>query len=181
MNQLKNENKSLQEQIESVQIEKNNLLSELESANQKYNELQEELKSLEKSIETGEKEKEIDSNDVTIIVTDKGELPEDINNGRFSNYCTMEFQISNNTEKDIQGVEGILEVKDLFGKTIIEMGCDFVGQTIPAKQIIVEDELVYEVNQFSDSDVQFYTTDFEDLKFEYEVTQIVFTDGTKKE
>lgn len=179
--QLIEENEGLKEQMESLKAENESLVSELETLTQNYNEVQNELDSIKESIAVVENETKINEDDISVVVTDKSELPQDINSGRYSNYCTMVFQITNNTTKDIQGIEGTLTVKDLFDKTILEMGCDFVGQTIPSNQTATEDELVYEVNQFIDTDMQFYTTDFEDLKFEYEVTQIVFTDGTVKQ
>ena len=40
------------------------------------------------------------------------------------------------------------------------------------------DDLGMDINQFMDAHVIFYTTDFADLKFDYEVTAIVYADGT---
>ena len=60
------------------------------------------------------------------------------------------------------------------------MHCDFTGETIPAHSSVVNDNLVFEVNEFISDHTQLYMTDLKDLKFEYEVTCIVFTDGTQK-
>lgn len=40
--------------------------------------------------------------------------------------------------------------------------------------------MTYDVNKFINIDMQYYNTDYKDLKFEYTVTQIVFTDGSVK-
>lgn len=172
--QLKAENESLTAQVE-------NLTAELESVSTENDKNSKELSSIKESLEAAAKEVELQAEDVTVTVIDKGQLPKDTDQWRFSNYCTMVFQITNNTNKDIQGVEGNLAVKDLFNKEIGTMGCDFTGQVIPSGQTVTEDKMTYEVNEFNDNDTKFYLTDFKDLKFEYTVTQIVFTDGTVKE
>ncbi len=46
---------------------------------------------------------------------------------------------------------------------------------------MVNDDLSFEINEFIDEHMKLYTTAYEDLKSEYTVTQIVFTDGTVKE
>ena len=93
----------------------------------------------------------------------------------------MKFKITNNTDKDIQGIEGKLKIMDLFGKEILTAGCDFTGHTIPAGETVVNDDLSFEINEFINEHMKLYTTAYEDLKSEYTVTQIVFTDGTVKE
>lgn len=175
--ELKEENESLSNQVESLTAEKESISANLESVSDDYDRVNQELTSINESIETAEKETEVQSGDVTVTVLDKSSKE-----GRYGTYyCTLVFQVTNNTDKDIQGVEGTLSVMDLFGKTILKAGCDFTGQTISAKQSITVDDLSFEVNEFIDENVEFYTTEFKDLKFEYEVSKIVFTDGTMKQ
>ncbi len=96
-------------------------------------------------------------------------------------YSNLKFEITNNTDKDIQGIQGKLKIMDLFGKEILTAGCDFTGHTIPAGETVVNDDLSFEINEFINEHMKLYTTAYEDLKSEYTVTQIVFTDGTVKE
>lgn len=97
----------------------------------------------------------------------------------FSNYVNFVFEITNNSDKDIKGVEGILTANDLFGKEIISIGCDFTGQIIKVGTTYTESDLSLECNEFIDSNMQLYNTDFSDLIFVYEVTSIVYADGSK--
>ena len=55
-----------------------------------------------------------------------------------------------------------------------------LGKTIPSGEKVVFDDMTYDVNKFINIDMQYYNTDYKDLKFEYTVTQIVFTDGSVK-
>lgn len=117
--------------------------------------------------------------DVVIVsVTGKTNLPQDIKAGRFSDRVQLVFSIENETDQAIKGVQGKLTVKDLFGKKILTMNCDFTGEMIPAKGAISVDDLGMDINQFMEEHVKFYNTDFADLQFEYEVTNIVYDNGS---
>ena len=115
---------------------------------------------------------------VTVRLTSKGKLPMNYDAWRFSDYVTFVFSITNNSEKDIKGVEGTALFNDIFGKEIITIGCDFTGHTIKSGETITISDLSLEVNQFIDSNTKLYNTDYSDLQFEYEVKSVVFTDGT---
>lgn len=119
--------------------------------------------------------------DVTVEVTDKTVTPKNIDQFIYSNYANFEFLITNNTEEDIKGIQGELNIKDLFGVDIITVGCDFTGRTIAAGSSITVDDLSLECNEFIDSNVKLYNEDYEDLQFTYIIKQIVFEDGTVKE
>ena len=115
---------------------------------------------------------------IKVVCTDKGELPEDFDKWRFSSYVTFTFELTNNSEKPIKGVQGVLHVNDLFGSKILDSRCDFTGHTIQPGEVYVNDELSLEVNEFKDEHMKLYNEDYSDLIFEYEPTTIVYTDGT---
>lgn len=115
---------------------------------------------------------------VTVTVTDKQNLDINYNAGRYSPRVEFSFDVFNNTDKDIKGVQGVLKIKDLFGVDIMSSTLDFTGQTIGANDSITVSGMGIEINQFMDSHVKVYNTDLTDLNFEYEVTSIVYTDGT---
>ncbi len=115
---------------------------------------------------------------VVVSVTGKTNLPKDIKAGRYSDRVQLSFNIENQTDQTIKGVQGKLTVKDLFGVKILAMTCDFTGNSIPANGSVTVDDLGMDINQFMEAHVKFYTTDFADLQFEYEVTNIVFSDGS---
>ena len=120
----------------------------------------------------------IESEKVTVSVNDKQNLDINYNVGRFSPRVEFVFEVYNNTSKDIKGVQGTFTIKDLFGVDIMSLGLDFTGQTIPANSSAAFDTLGFDVNQFMDDHLKVYTTNLDDLQFEYEVTSIVYTDGT---
>ena len=120
----------------------------------------------------------IGSKRVSVEVTDKYNLPEDWNAGRYSARVEFEFSVTNNTSKDIKGIQGVLTIKDLFGKDIISISCDFTGKKIPANKSVTFDNLGMDINEFMDDHVKLYNEKFSDLKFEYSVTSIVYSDGT---
>lgn len=115
---------------------------------------------------------------IVVNVTDKQNLGVNYNAGRYSPRVEYTFEVFNNTEKEIKGIQGILTVKDLFGVDIMSNGLDFTGQIIPVNESITITGKGIDINEFIDSDVKLYNTDYEDLKFEYEITSIVYTDGT---
>ena len=115
---------------------------------------------------------------VTVNVTDKQNLDINYNVGRYSPRVEFTFEVYNNTSKNIKGVQGILTIKDLFGVDIMSFGLDFTGQTIEANNSIVVSEMGIDINQFMDKHIKIYNTNFDDLKFEYEITSIIYEDGT---
>lgn len=116
--------------------------------------------------------------EVVVTVTNKSNLPQDTSAGRYSDRIELTFDVMNRTDKTIKGVQGNLTVCDLFGEEILTIHCDFTGSSIPENQSITVNELGMDINQFMDSHVKFYNTDFSDLNFEYEVTNIVYDDGS---
>lgn len=113
-----------------------------------------------------------------VIVMDKSVTPKDSSNWIFSNYVNLVFDITNNSDKAIIGIEGTLTVNDLFGKEILCSGCDFTGQTIKPGETYTESDLSYECNEFNDEDMKFFNTNYSDLQFVYDITSIVYEDGT---
>lgn len=122
--------------------------------------------------------KTMENQKVTVNVTDKRSLDINYDAGRYSPRVEFTFEVFNNTSKDMKGVQGILWIKDLFGVDILSVSLDFTGKTIPANGSVVFDDLGIDINQFMDGDVKVYTTEYDDLNFEYEFTAIVYSDGT---
>ena len=115
---------------------------------------------------------------VNVTVTDKRNVPEDIYNGRFSDCVEFTFNLKNQSDKSVRGVEGILHIQDLFDKNILSINCDFTGQIIPANESITISDLGMDINPFIDDHSKLYDEDFADLKFVYEITNIVYDGDT---
>ena len=115
---------------------------------------------------------------IVFTVTEKIDVPKDTSAWRFSPFVELVCRVENMTDKDIQGVQGILKISDLFGEEILSINWDVTGETIPAHDYIVQEDYGLEINEFMDEQMKLYNTSYSDLKFEYNVTQIVYTDGT---
>lgn len=96
----------------------------------------------------------------------------------YSPYIEFTFEITNNSDKAIKGIEGTITFYDLFGKEIKEAGCDFSGHTIAPGETYINEDMNYECNQFRDEDMKLYNTDYSDLQAKYEIKTIVYEDGT---
>ena len=120
------------------------------------------------------------SDKVKITVTNKYNLPVNYDANRYSPRVEFDFSVSNKTSKSIKGIQGVLTIKDLFGEKIISLNCDFTGQTIAGNSKVTYEGIGFDINQFKDDHVKVYNEDFEDLIFEYEVTKIVYSDGTQE-
>ena len=176
--ELKSQVESLSAVKESLEGEKESLSSELASAKEQKEEAGKKAAALQATIDEMAKEAEIQDGDVVVRLIGKEDVEKDSSKWIFNSYSNLKFKITNNTDKDI---EGKLKIMDLFGKEILTAGCDFTGHTIPAGETVVNDDLSFEINEFINEHMKLYTTAYEDLKSEYTVTQIVFTDGTVKE
>lgn len=113
-----------------------------------------------------------------IVVVEKAGIPKNSARWRFSNQVEFTFHITNNTDKAIVGVSGYINIKDMFGKDIKKLACDFTGNTIQPGETFVKKDMVYECNQFRDEDTQLYETEYKDLKFKYYVSSVIYEDGS---
>lgn len=115
---------------------------------------------------------------VVVTVTNKINVPKDIYNGKYSNRTEFTFNVENQSDKPVKGIEGVLIIKDLFEKNILSMNCDFTGQTIPANSSITVSNIGMDINEFMDTHMKLYNENFSDLKFTYEISNIVYADET---
>lgn len=115
---------------------------------------------------------------IVFTVIGKNDYPEDTDAWRFSPFVELVCHVENMTDKDIQGVQGVLKISDLFNVEIMSMNWDVTGETIPAHGSITQTEYGLEVNRFMEEHTKVYNTSYSDLKFEYTVSQIIYTDGT---
>lgn len=121
-----------------------------------------------------------ESTKVQIDVINKYNLPVNYDANRYSPRVEFDFNISNKTNKSIKGIQGVLTIKDLFGEKIMELNCDFTGQTINVNSKVTFEGIGFDINRFMDHHVKVYNEDFNDLIFEYEVSKIVYSDGTQE-
>jgi hypothetical protein len=184
----KNNSAELEQQISSLQKEKDSLTNELAAVKTEKSQAQTERDSaiaerdnIKQQMEDSVKEKEVQASDVSVTFVDKVNHAKNKDNYEFSDRVNFHINIKNNTAKDIKGIQGVVDIQDLFGVTILSVNCDLVGDTIKPNQSILNKDLGMDINEFMDDHVKLYTTDYKDLKFVYTTKKIVFTDGTVKE
>lgn len=114
------------------------------------------------------------SDSITVKCVDKKNISSDYSVGRYSPHCQFIFEVSNRGNKDIKGIEGVLTVKDLFGTTITRLNCNFTGTKIEAGYKYSFSDKYIEINEFLDDEVEIWTTDFDDMYYEYEITDVVY-------
>lgn len=117
-------------------------------------------------------------NKVNLEVTKKGFNEADYTNGNYQDQITMELKFTNNTDKDIKGVEGTLTFYDIFDNKISATSVGY-DKSIQARQSKTW-ESGTDYNQFIDEDIKLRNTDLENLKYKWEVTTIIYTDGSKE-
>lgn len=111
---------------------------------------------------------------ITISVTSKTNIPEDIYNGRYSDRVEFSFAIKNNESKDVKGIKGVLKIQDLFGNSIMNLNCDFTGKKITKGTSTVFTGIGIDINEFMGNHTKLYNEKYDDLKFEYEIQKIVY-------
>jgi len=110
---------------------------------------------------------------VPLIVADKGFIE-----GDFQDYITFTLQLTNTTNKDIEGMKGTLVFNDLFGDQIQRVNFSYddgipAGETKPYRATV-------DYNQFIDGDVTLRRTDLSKIKTEWDVNTIIYTDGSQE-
>lgn len=155
-------------------------LDEIKAQNEKLQSdnqlLQQKVDTLQAQIDDAIESEIVQSGDVTVLLSGKS-----TSTGRFSEqYANFVFSVTNHTDKEIKGVQGTANFKDIFGVLILPLNCDFTGTTIEVGETVQIDDLSLDCNQFMDDHMKLYNTALEDLTFEYEVHTIVFADGTTK-
>ena len=87
----------------------------------------------------------------------------------------LTVEIQNLTNRSIKGIQGVLIVKDMFGEEFLRSQCDLTDNEIPAEGTIIVTELYLDINQFFKNQIKLFETDYDNLQFDYDVTNIVFT------
>ena len=75
---------------------------------------------------------------IVVTIEDKINYEKDTSAWRFSPFVELVCKVENMTNRDIKGIEGTLNINDLFGKLIISIDWDIVGEDIPANGIIIQ-------------------------------------------
>lgn len=93
-------------------------------------------------------------------------------------FVYLHVAYENKTDKDIQGVKGVLHINDIFGDKIVNVRWSY-DRGVAANKRAVETGSGLDLNRFTDSHMKLWNTDFDKIKSSFEVQTIIFKDGTK--
>ena len=116
---------------------------------------------------------------VTFAVVSKTLEPKNYQAGQFSDRIAFVFAVKNNTTKNISGVKGTLEFRDMFGTTIEDVSVS-LDRPVPANSEKTIDGFGKDLNQFESSDQQLAITDLSKMKVAFLPEMVVFADGTSE-
>jgi hypothetical protein len=93
-------------------------------------------------------------------------------------FVYLHIAYENKTDKDIEGVKGVLHISDMFGDKIINVRWSY-DRGVAANKTAVETGSGLEINQFMDPHMKLWNTEFDKIKSSFEVQTIIFKDGTR--
>ncbi len=157
---------ALQKEVERLSRENDELKAQLEIGDRIVGE----VSSVESNV--------LDNQNTDVVVEAVGMK---ITEGSFSKFVEIQLSVENHKEKEIRGIEGVLEIDDMFGKNIMSLGWDIAEQPIEPGASYIQTGYGFDVNQFMDSHSKVVNTSFEDLIFTYTIKQILFTDGSSSQ
>lgn len=161
-----------QEEFDNLKKENETLKGQLAQTTAENETLKKDLITYKAAFEEKQKVEKF-NNEVSVKVVNK--------TSRNGNYGTKIVEIktgvTNNSTKDIKGIQGSLEIKDMFGVNIKGANLNFTGTTIKTGKTHFETAR-FKANPFISEDMKVFDEKFEDLIFEYTVLKVIFTDGT---
>jgi hypothetical protein len=93
-------------------------------------------------------------------------------------FINFDMAYQNKGDKDIAGIKGTLKITDMFGDKIMNVGWSYDGG-VAANKMSNERNSGVSVNEFKDNDMKLWNTDFDKIKSKFEVSTIIFKDGSK--
>ena len=114
------------------------------------------------------------SDKIGFDVTDKAFVE-----GDFQDNIAFTVTLTNKTEKDINGVKGVVTFRDMFGDQIqrVQLSYDQAIEAGASKEY----RAAIDYNQFMDEDIKLRNTDLSRLQHNFAVSSIVYADGTQED
>jgi hypothetical protein len=86
---------------------------------------------------------------------------------------------TSNLKKPTRAIKGVLIIGDIFGEPKLRLRWT-INQPLTAGESYSEEGVGFGYNQFTDSHKWMRTTDLKDMTFRFEVTDIIYQDGTQE-
>lgn len=111
-------------------------------------------------------------------MTAKEVILEDIYAGQYGDMVESTFEFTNVSDRDIRAFTGVTVYSDLFGREIIAYNLTYedgltAGQTVQWVGVV-------DVNPYIDEDVRLRDIAFENLVMDFELHEVIFTDGSRQ-
>lgn len=148
-------------EYDSVVAERDSLKKQLEDTDSKINEA----------------EKEDKWSPLKVQVYDKVLFPKDVNEHRFNDFVELKMNITNNYELDISGIQGVLEIQDMFGEMILNVDWD-ITEDISSQETYNMTDVGIDLNPYMATHTKIRDTEFSKLIFVYKPSKIMFSDGS---
>lgn len=138
-----------------------------------------EREELAKSAKKAEEERMAKMNNaIAVTMYGKEYFPKNYDRGIYEDYNIFKYAIKNKTNKEIKAIAISFTVYNALGNQIGKgFNMDFTDGRIPANGNY-EGEVAYSINQFINDDNVLKNAKFEDLSFKFDITKIVYSDGT---
>lgn len=161
-------------EVENLQNEIDLLKAELEEVTKERDKLKAENEGLENN------GSHIDKEGVLVEVVNKINKPKDESNWVFDDRVNFHISITNNSNKDIKKIEGVLDIKSISEVSILRFDCDLTGDPIKSGETFINKDTLLKINKYVSQDLKVYNTDHDDLIYTYKINKIIFTDESDK-
>ena len=95
----------------------------------------------------------------------------------YSDWISMSFKFTNNTDKDLKAMKGAVVFEDLFGEEWMRIGLT-VNDPIPSKETFLWEGLI-DYNMFNDQHQKLRSSKVGDVVVSYDLSQILYSDGER--
>lgn len=113
---------------------------------------------------------------ISLEILKKGFQASNWQAGVYEDQITMTLKLTNGTDRDVRGVQGIVVFYDIFGGQIDGARISYDEGLAVGSSTVWEAYLDY--NPYIDEKVKLRNTALENLKFKWEVNAIVYADGS---
>lgn len=171
-----------EEIISSLESQLQKEKSAEEEAEKSLSEEKQQREAAEKKLEAYEaseqEEKENTKEGIVVTLTDKYDMAMSQYLQDVYRYAVMEVSVTNNTGKDISGIDGYAYFYDMFGHLLMQIGADFAEEVIKDGETKVYTKS-YTCNMYITEESRFCYATFENTKLVYQIKKVVFADGTE--
>lgn len=156
-------------EIENLKKENDLLKSELKEAIDERDKLIEEIEG-SKAVPSGKEE------EVLVEVVDKINKPKDVDNWILDDRVNFHISISNNSKKDIREIQGVLDIKNTSGVSILRTELELSGEIIKVGETFINKDTFIKINEYKNQDLRLYRAEHDDLRYTYKINKIIYTE-----